>query len=158
MSFKILPLMSMTMIYLPTAVVYIVNTLQPPSHPFLPWSVDHAPKPSVSRKAIPLARHPARYSSFSTHACVVIPLCWLLMMQSDTNVILSFRNRSCYIPRPNPWGKFIARLGLWQVRTAPISYPLPPAPPIRSRTEDRLKSLVTIHSCTQTEHKTYLGS
>jgi len=26
--------------------------------------------------------------------------------------------------------KFIARLGLWQVRTAPISYPLPPASPI----------------------------
>jgi len=57
-------------------------------------------------------------------------------------------------------GKFIARLGLWQVRTAPtsISYPLPPASLIRSRTEDRLKSLVTNHSCTQTEHKTYLGS
>jgi len=55
-------------------------------------------------------------------------------------------------------GKFIARLGLWQVRTAPISYPLPPASPIRSRTEDRLKSLVTNHSCTQTEHKIYLGS
>jgi len=29
-----------------------------------------------------------------------------------------------------PAGKFIARLGLWQVGTAPISYPLPPASPI----------------------------
>jgi len=28
---------------------------------------------------------------------------------------------------PFKGGKFIARLGLWQVRTAPISYPLPPA-------------------------------
>ena len=55
-------------------------------------------------------------------------------------------------------GKFIARLGLWQVGTAPISYPLPHASPIRSRTEDRLKSLVIIHSCTQKEHKSYLGS
>jgi len=61
------------------------------------------------------------------------------------------------ISQPNA-GKFIDRLGLWQVRTAPISYPLLPASPIQSRTEDRLKSLVTNHSCTQKEHKTYLGS
>jgi len=31
------------------------------------------------------------------------------------------------ITTDNSAGKFIARLGLWQVRTAPISYPLPPA-------------------------------
>ena len=52
------------------------------------------------------------------------------------------------ISQPNA-GKFIDRLGLWQVRTAPISYPLLPASPIQSRTEDRQKSLVTNHSCTQ---------
>jgi len=33
----------------------------------------------------------------------------------------------CLSVRFRHGGKFIARLGLWQVGTAPISYPLPPA-------------------------------
>jgi len=45
----------------------------------------------------------------------------------------------------------ISSAGSSTLRTAPFSYPLPPASPIRSRTEDRPKSLVPDHSCTQTK-------
>jgi len=84
--------------------------------------------------------------------------------QSSTEAELIVANAAAKVPKylrfilhelgytqtePTPIYEDITRLGLWQVRTAPISYPLLPASPMRSRTEDRQKSLVTNHSCTQ---------